>query len=139
MRAIRSQFEGVREEIHGPAAAKLLWRGRDGGVGGCCAGLLACVDERGECGLSDRSSKEYGRRFTDPLLRSFFGEGEMAELAVVALVFSLAWMNAENAGYPIGVRRSTGGDSRTRCCEASLERARWRSWRLLRWSSRLRG
>jgi phytoene dehydrogenase-like protein len=52
--------------------------------------------------LSNTSSKEYGRRFTDPRLRSFFGEGEMAELSVVALVFSLAWMNAGNAGYPIG-------------------------------------
>ena len=52
--------------------------------------------------LSSISSREYGRRFTDPLLRSFFGEGEMAELSVVALVLSLAWMNARNAGYPIG-------------------------------------
>jgi phytoene dehydrogenase-like protein len=52
--------------------------------------------------LSGTSCRQYGRRFTHPLLRSFFGEGEMAELSVVALVLSLAWMNEENAGYPIG-------------------------------------
>jgi len=52
--------------------------------------------------LSGTSSTEYGRRFTDPLLRSFFGGGDIAQMSVVALVFSLAWMNEGNAGYPIG-------------------------------------
>ena len=52
--------------------------------------------------LSAISSKEYGKRFLDPLLRAFFGEGELAEMSALALFFSLAWMHKKNAGYPIG-------------------------------------
>ena len=52
--------------------------------------------------LSKETSGEYGKRFTERLLRAFFGEGEMAELSVLALVFSLVWMNKGDAGYPIG-------------------------------------
>jgi phytoene dehydrogenase-like protein len=51
---------------------------------------------------SSVSSKDYGKRFTNPLLRSFFGDGELAQLSALALVFSLAWMSEHNAGYPIG-------------------------------------
>jgi phytoene dehydrogenase-like protein len=51
---------------------------------------------------SGLSIEEYGQRFTHPLLRSFFGGGETAVLSALALVFSLAWMNERNAGYPIG-------------------------------------
>ncbi len=52
--------------------------------------------------LSDMSSKEYGYKFTDPLIRGFFGEGDMGELSALALFFSLAWMSGRDAGYPIG-------------------------------------
>ncbi len=52
--------------------------------------------------LSKITSREYGLRFKNPLLRAFFGEGEMAELSALALVFSLAWMGARDAGYAIG-------------------------------------
>jgi phytoene dehydrogenase-like protein len=52
--------------------------------------------------LSKTSGKEYGRRFSDPLLNAFFGRGEMGQMSVIALVLSLAWMNEGNAGYPIG-------------------------------------
>ncbi len=52
--------------------------------------------------LSSMSSSQYGERFTDPLLRSFFGESDMGQLSAVALFLSLAWMNQDNAGYPIG-------------------------------------
>jgi len=52
--------------------------------------------------LMKTSGVEYGKRFSDPLLRSFFGEGELGRLSAIAMVFSLAWMNAGNAGYPIG-------------------------------------
>ena len=52
--------------------------------------------------LSHVTSEAYGKRFDDPLLRGFFGEGENAQLAVVALVFALAWVSNRNAGYPIG-------------------------------------
>jgi phytoene dehydrogenase-like protein len=48
------------------------------------------------------SSEAYGRRFTHPLLRRFFGEGDMGQLSAVALVLSLAWMSGHDAGYPIG-------------------------------------
>jgi phytoene dehydrogenase-like protein len=51
---------------------------------------------------SNLSSKEYGQRFTHPLLRSFFGGGETGEMSALALVFSLAWMSQHNAGYAIG-------------------------------------
>jgi phytoene dehydrogenase-like protein len=45
---------------------------------------------------------EYGRRFTHPLLRSYFASGERSQLSAAAFVFSLAWMSVQNAGYPIG-------------------------------------
>jgi phytoene dehydrogenase-like protein len=48
------------------------------------------------------SSKEYGYKFTDPLIRGFFGEGDMGQLSALALFFSLAWMSGRDAGYPIG-------------------------------------
>jgi phytoene dehydrogenase-like protein len=48
------------------------------------------------------SSVEYGKRFSYPLLRRFFGTDEAASLSAVALIFSLAWMTENNAGYPIG-------------------------------------
>jgi phytoene dehydrogenase-like protein len=48
------------------------------------------------------SSEEFGTRFTHPLLRSFFGGGELGPLSALALVLSLAWMSQRNAGYPIG-------------------------------------
>ena len=52
--------------------------------------------------LSKISGKEYAARFSDPLLRSFFAGGDMGNMSAIALVFSLAWMNTGNAGYPIG-------------------------------------
>ncbi len=52
--------------------------------------------------LSHITSEAYGKRFSDPLLRGFFGEGENAQLAVLALVFALAWNTNRNAGYPTG-------------------------------------
>jgi phytoene dehydrogenase-like protein len=48
------------------------------------------------------SIEEYGKRFKNPLLRGFFHGGESGHLSAIALVFSLAWMNVRNAGYPIG-------------------------------------
>jgi len=43
--------------------------------------------------LSHITSEAYGKRFNDPLLRGFFGEGENAQLSVVALAFALAWVS----------------------------------------------
>jgi len=51
---------------------------------------------------SRMSIKEYGGRFTHPLLKSFFDGGEMGRLSALAFVFSLAWMSEHNAGYAIG-------------------------------------
>jgi len=51
---------------------------------------------------SSVSCEEYGKRFTHPLLRRFFGEGDLAQLSALALVLSLTWMSEHDAGYPIG-------------------------------------
>jgi phytoene dehydrogenase-like protein len=52
--------------------------------------------------LTRITSSEYGQRFTHPLLRSFFGEGETGQMSAAALFFSLAWMSRREAGYPVG-------------------------------------
>jgi phytoene dehydrogenase-like protein len=52
--------------------------------------------------LSHISGKQYGKRFTNPLVRAFFGERDMGQLCALAMIFSLAWMNARNAGYTPG-------------------------------------
>jgi len=51
---------------------------------------------------SSMSIEDCGQRFTHPLLKKFFMSGQLARLSALALVFSLAWMNEHNAGYPIG-------------------------------------
>ncbi len=56
--------------------------------------------------LMRMSCKEYGEQFTDPLLKSAFGEGEMGQLSAVALFFSLAWMDQHDAAYAIGGAQS---------------------------------
>lgn len=52
--------------------------------------------------LSKITGKEYGSRFSDPLLRSFFSNGDVGRMSATAMIISLAWMNAGNAGYCIG-------------------------------------
>jgi len=52
--------------------------------------------------FSSLTGKEYAEKFRDPLIRSFFAEGEMGRLSAIALVFSLAFMHVGNAGYSIG-------------------------------------
>ena len=52
--------------------------------------------------LLNISCVEYGKRFQDPLLRSYFGDGIMGQLSAVALIFSLAWMGSGQADYPVG-------------------------------------
>ena len=52
--------------------------------------------------LTRTTSCQYGMRFKNPLIRSFFGESDTAQMSAIALFFSLAWMNQGNAGYPIG-------------------------------------
>jgi phytoene dehydrogenase-like protein len=49
--------------------------------------------------LTRMTGREYGAQFTDPLVKAFFGMGEMGKLSALALVFSLAGMNVRNAGY----------------------------------------
>jgi phytoene dehydrogenase-like protein len=48
------------------------------------------------------SGDEYGRRLTHPLLKRFFTEGTSGRMPPVGPVFMLAWMTAQNAGYPMG-------------------------------------
>jgi len=52
--------------------------------------------------LSKISGKEYATRFSDPLLNSFFSNGDIGKMSAIAMVISLAWMNMSNAGYCIG-------------------------------------
>jgi phytoene dehydrogenase-like protein len=52
--------------------------------------------------LGKMSGKEYGDRFSDPLLREFFSTGDVGKLSATAMVLSLGWMNENNAGYCIG-------------------------------------
>ncbi len=52
--------------------------------------------------LSKMSGKEYGQRFSDPLLASFFSNGDIGKMTALAMVISLAWMSTRNAGYCIG-------------------------------------
>jgi phytoene dehydrogenase-like protein len=48
------------------------------------------------------SGNEYGRRLKHPLLKRFFTEGTSGRMPPLGPAFMLAWMSAENAGYPIG-------------------------------------
>jgi len=52
--------------------------------------------------LSNLSARDYGKRFSDRLVRSFFGEGDLGRISSLAILFSLAWMNLDDAGYAIG-------------------------------------
>jgi phytoene dehydrogenase-like protein len=52
--------------------------------------------------LMKMSGKEYGSRFSDSMLRSFFSTGDIGRLSAIAMVLSLAWMGSGNAGYCIG-------------------------------------
>ncbi|HEY3625513.1 MAG TPA: NAD(P)/FAD-dependent oxidoreductase [Terracidiphilus sp.] len=52
--------------------------------------------------LSRLSGRQYGGRFSDALLRSFFSTGDVGKMSAIAMVLSLAWMNMGNAGYCIG-------------------------------------
>jgi phytoene dehydrogenase-like protein len=45
---------------------------------------------------------DYGRRFKHPLLRRFFGGGDVGDLSAIAVVLTLAWMSRGDADYPIG-------------------------------------
>ena len=56
--------------------------------------------------LGRMSGREYGMRFADPLLRRFFSEGDIGRLTSIAMVLSLSWMHAGNAGYCIGGAQS---------------------------------
>ena len=52
--------------------------------------------------LSRMSGKDYGKRFSDPLLRRFFSDGDIGRMSAIAMIFSLAWMHERNAGYCLG-------------------------------------
>jgi len=52
--------------------------------------------------FSKLSGKEYGDRFRDPLLNSFFSTGDIGKMSAIAMVISLGWMHTRNAGYCIG-------------------------------------
>ncbi|MGB7170924.1 MAG: NAD(P)/FAD-dependent oxidoreductase, partial [Acidobacteriaceae bacterium] len=67
--------------------------------------------------LSRMSGKEYGQRFSDPLLRRFFSDGDIGRMSSIALMLSLGWMHAKNAGYCLG-----GSQALIRGIEATIRR-----------------
>jgi phytoene dehydrogenase-like protein len=67
--------------------------------------------------LSRMSGKDYGRRFSDPLLRRFFSDGDIGRMSAIAILFTLAWMHAGNAGYCLG-----GSQALIRGIEATVRR-----------------
>jgi phytoene dehydrogenase-like protein len=52
--------------------------------------------------LSKISGREFSKHFADPLLQSFFSNGDVGRIPALAMVLSLAWMDSGNAGYCIG-------------------------------------
>lgn len=52
--------------------------------------------------LGKISGEEYGNRFSDLLVRSFFATGDIGKMSALAMILSLAWMSTRNAGYCIG-------------------------------------
>jgi phytoene dehydrogenase-like protein len=48
------------------------------------------------------SLKEYGERFTHPLIRKAFPELFLPDFPVTFMLMSFAWMHKKSAGYPIG-------------------------------------
>jgi phytoene dehydrogenase-like protein len=66
--------------------------------------------------LSKTSGRQYGSRFSDPLLKAFFSSGDIGKMSAIAMLISLAWMNAGNAGYCIG-----GSQAIIRLIEENIE------------------
>ena len=52
--------------------------------------------------LGKISGEEYGRRFSDPLLREFFSGGDVGKMSAIVMPITMAWMDARNGGYCIG-------------------------------------
>lgn len=67
--------------------------------------------------LSKMSGKQFGDQFSDPLLKTFFGSGDMGRMSAIAMLLSLAWMSVGNAGYPIG-----GSQALIRLIEQKIDR-----------------
>ena len=64
--------------------------------------LLAVSDDAANgspARMSAWAVQRLGARFTDPLLRRFFGGG-LNGMSAMAILMSLAWMSNKNAGYP---------------------------------------
>jgi phytoene dehydrogenase-like protein len=58
---------------------------------------------------SQMTGGEYARRFRHPLLRSFFGEGDLTQLSAIALLFTLSWMSERDGAYVVGGSRAIIG------------------------------
>jgi phytoene dehydrogenase-like protein len=49
------------------------------------------------------SVQQFASRFTDPFLRRAFGAAfDLPDFSMIGMLFSLAWMHLEDAGYPLG-------------------------------------
>jgi phytoene dehydrogenase-like protein len=67
--------------------------------------------------LSKISGAEYGARFSDTRLRAFFTGGDIGKMSAIAIIISLGWMHARNAGYCIG-----GSQALIRLIEETIQR-----------------
>jgi len=52
--------------------------------------------------LSQVTGGEYGQRFSDPLLRTFFTVGAFNDISAIAPILSIAWMGSGEAKYVVG-------------------------------------
>ncbi|MEW6554441.1 MAG: NAD(P)/FAD-dependent oxidoreductase [Actinomycetota bacterium] len=49
------------------------------------------------------TAKAFGERFTDPLLHEFFASiFDLPDFPLLGLLFTMAWLNNRDAGYPVG-------------------------------------
>jgi phytoene dehydrogenase-like protein len=94
----------IRELLHSiRALAKFRMLDPAGGISGNWLKLLRDLPIFPRLSkLFKISGEQYARRFSDPLLRRFFASGDIGKMPAIAMIFSLAWMNAGNAGYCIG-------------------------------------
>lgn len=52
--------------------------------------------------LINQTCQEYGERFKNPVIRSFFRDAETSRMSAITMLLPLAWMTEGDCGYPIG-------------------------------------
>ncbi len=52
--------------------------------------------------LMNKTCREYGEMFKNPVMRSFFRDAETSKMSAITMLLPLAWMTEGDCGYPIG-------------------------------------